>query len=63
MKKIKGYKSVGFFSLSLIISLAGLVGFAGWELTLEQVTAINSITSLVGIILRGVTTTPIFEKE
>ena len=63
MEKIKGYKTAGFFCLSLVVSLAGLAGFAGWEPTVEQLTAISSITSLVGIILRSVTTTPVFSKE
>ena len=60
---LEGKKTIAFFILTLVIALAGLFGFAEYQPTPEQAEGILAIVSLVGIILRAVTKTPLFKKE
>jgi hypothetical protein len=63
IEKLKGYKSVVFFVLALLVALANLVGFADFSLTSEQTELIAVIVPLVGLALRYLTDSPIFQKE
>jgi hypothetical protein len=63
IEKMKGYKSVVFFALALLVAVANLLGFGDFELTAEQGEIISVIVPLVGLGLRYLTDSPIFEKE
>lgn len=63
MEKLKGYKTVVFFGLALLVAVANLLGFADFQLSAEQSEVIAVVVPLVGLILRYLTDSPIFEKK
>ena len=62
MEKLKGYKTVIFFGLALLVAVANLLGFAEFQLSAEQSEWVAVIVSLVGLLLRAYTDSPIFKK-
>lgn len=62
LDKIKGYKSVFFFTLVLVVEIANLLGFADFRLTADQQEFIALIVPLLGLALRYFTDSPIFKK-
>lgn len=63
MDALKGYKTVGFFVLVLLVAVANLFGFGDFTLTEEQQDIFNVVVPLAGLVLRYLTETPIFKKE
>ena len=63
METLKGYKTVIFFVVYLLINLLGLVGFASWEPAPDQVMLVNSLVAIIAIVIRNYTNTPIFKGE
>lgn len=57
----KGYKSIVFFLLVLAVAIANLFGFGDFQLSKDQLELLNVIVPLVGLILRYVTTSPVFQ--
>ena len=55
--ELKGWKTGLFFVLALLIGIANLVGFADFELSAEAQEWAFIVLSIVGLILRHVTTT------
>lgn len=62
METLKGYKTVIFFGLALLVAVANLLGFAEFQLSAEQSEWIAVIVSFVGLLLRAYTDSPIFKK-
>ncbi len=62
MEKFEGYKTVVFFALVLVIQIANLLGFGSFALSPEQSDVLNVVIPLVGLILRYLTKTPVFNK-
>jgi len=62
MENLKGYKSVIFFGLALLVAVANLLGFAEFQLSAEQAEWLGVIVPLVGLLLRAFTDSPIFKK-
>ncbi len=62
MEKIKGYKTVAFFVIVLVVQVANLLGFADFSLSAEQQNTISVIVPLIGLILRYVTSTSVFKS-
>lgn len=62
IEKLKGYKTVIFFALALVVAIANLLGFAEFELSPDQAEWIAVIVPLVGLVLRALTDSPIFKK-
>ena len=62
METLKGYKSVIFFSLVLVVAVANLLGFGDFQLSAEQSEWLSVIVPLVGLILRSFTDTAIFKR-
>lgn len=62
METLKGYKSVIFFGLALLVAVANLLGFAEFQLSGEQAEWLGVIVPLVGLLLRAATDSPIFKK-
>lgn len=63
MEKFKGYRSVVFFTLALILALANMFGFAEFEFTSEQAEWFAVIVPLAGVLLRYISNTPIFQAK
>jgi hypothetical protein len=61
METLKGYKTVIFFGLALLVAVANLLGFAEFQLSGEQSEVIAVVVPLVGLILRYLTNSPIFK--
>jgi len=58
-----GYRTMIFFGLALVVAVAGLFGFAGYEgLPAEWQNWYNVLLPLFAMIFRYVTKTPIFKK-
>lgn len=62
IEKLKGYKTVIFFALALVVAIANLLGFAEFELSPDQAEWIAVIVPLVGLVLRALTDSPVFKK-
>ena len=62
METLKGYKTVIFFGLALLVAVANLLGFAEFQLSAEQSEWVAVIVSFVGLLLRAYTDSPIFKK-
>ena len=60
---LEGYKTVIFFGLTLVVSVAGLFGFADWLPTNQQSDIILAVVSLVGLMLRIISSGPVFFKK
>jgi len=58
-KKFWESKTFWFFLLTLLVSIAGVFGFGGFEPTAEQLEITGAVVAIVGIILRFVTKEPI----
>jgi len=63
MDKIKGWKTVSFFVLVLLVAVANLFGFADFKLAADQQDIFNVVVPLVGLFLRYLTDSAIFKKE
>lgn len=63
LKKIKGYKSVLVFALALIVAVAGMVAPEDLQIDENQAEWLAVLVPLIGLLLRGVTDTPVFKKE
>jgi len=63
MDKVKGFKTVAFFGLALALALANLFGFAGFEMSPEQVKLFDVIVPVVGLVLRYFSDSPIFKAR
>jgi len=61
MENLKGYKTVIFFGLALLVAVANLLGFAEFQLSADQSEVIAVVVPLVGLILRYLTNSPIFK--
>ena len=59
MKKFYQSKTFWFFILSLVVSVAGLFGFADFSPSTDQTQILAVIVSVVGILLRFLTKEPI----
>ena len=57
---MKFSKTVTFFCLTFAVALAGLFGFGSYQPTPQQSELILALVSLAGIVLRSVTTEPLF---
>lgn len=62
METLKGYKTIIFFGVAFILAVANLLGFADFQLSAEQSEVIAVVVPLIGLILRYLTTSPVFEK-
>ena len=62
METLKGYKTVIFFGLALVVAIANLLGFAEFELSAQEAEWLGVIVPLVGLILRALTDSPVFNK-
>jgi hypothetical protein len=62
MENLKGYKSVIFFGLALVVAVANLLGFAEFQLSAEQAEWFAVVVPLVGLVLRYLTDSPIFKS-
>lgn len=62
METLKGYKTVVFFGLALLVAVANLLGFAEFQLSADQSEVIAVVVPLVGLVLRYLTNSPIFKK-
>ena len=62
MENLKGYKSVVFFGLALLIAVANLLGFADFKLSADQAEWFAVVVPLIGLVLRALTDSPIFKK-
>lgn len=60
---MKGKKTVVFFVLILVIGVADLFGFGGFELPPELDQWVSPVLALAALILRNFTTTPIFKAK
>lgn len=58
-----GWKTIIFFSLTALVSIAGLFGFYEWQPTGEQAELLTLIISVVGFVLRLVTKTRAFNRK
>ncbi len=58
---MKGYKSVVFFGLILIVAVANFFGFADFQLSADQQELFNVLVPLIGLVLRYITTSPVFK--
>lgn len=63
METLKGYKTVIFFGLALVVAIANLLGFAEFQLSAEQSEWLAVVVPLVGLVLRALTNSPIFDKK
>jgi len=63
LETLKGYKSVIFFGLALVVAVAQMFGFGEFEMSAEQLEWFGVIVPLIGLILRGVTNSPMFRKS
>jgi hypothetical protein len=63
LEKIEGYKTVVFFGLTLLITLANVFGFADFQVSEEQHEIILVVVSIAGLVLRYLTKSEIFQKE
>jgi len=61
MEQLKGYKTIAFFVLVLVIAVANLIGFADFKLSAEQQELFNVLVPLIGLGLRYITTSPVFK--
>jgi hypothetical protein len=59
MKKFYQSKTFWFFVLSLVVSVAGLFGFADYQPSPQQAEIAGIIVSVVGILLRFFTEKPV----
>ena len=62
MEQLKGYKSVIFFGLALVVAVANLLGFGEFQLSAEQAEWMAVVVPLIGLVLRALTDSPIFKK-
>ena len=62
MEKFEGYKTVVFFGLVLLVQVANLLGFGNFVLSTEQQDILGVVIPLVGLVLRYLTKTPLFNK-
>ena len=63
MDILKGYKSVVFFGLMLVIAVANLLGFGDFSLSPEQSEWFAVVVPLIGLVLRAMTNSPIFKSD
>jgi hypothetical protein len=63
LEKLEGYKSVIFFGVALLVAVANLLGFADFQLTAEQSEWFGVIVPLIGLLLRALTKSPIFNQS
>uniref|UniRef100_A0A6M3ITZ7 Holin n=1 Tax=viral metagenome TaxID=1070528 RepID=A0A6M3ITZ7_9ZZZZ len=59
IKKFYISKTLIFFGLTLLVSVAGAFGFADFQVNTEQAEIIGIVVSVVGIVLRFLTKQPI----
>jgi hypothetical protein len=59
---MKGYKSVAFFVLVLLVEVANLLGFGGFVLSPEQSEIIAVVVPVIGLVLRYFTDSPVFKS-
>ena len=52
-------KTFWFFLLYLVVSVAGVFGFAGFQPTVDQQEILGIIVAIVGIVLRFLTKEPV----
>jgi len=58
-----GWKTVTFFVLTALVAIAGMFGFYEWQPSGDQAELLAVILSVVGLVLRFVTKTKVFNKE
>ena len=63
MDKFAGYKTVVFFGLVLVVQVANLLGFGDFVFSAEQQDILGVVIPLVGLVLRYLTKTPLFNKS
>lgn len=63
MEQIKGWKTVTFFALALVLALANLFGFADFKMSPEQVKWFEVLVPFAGLFLRAVTDSGIFKAK
>lgn len=60
---LEGYKTVIFFTLALLVAVANLFGFGGFQMTAEQLEITNIVIAVVGLVLRYYTKSEIFKPS
>lgn len=63
MEKIKGYKTIGFAVLWIVIQLAGIIGFADYTPETDLAEMVNAAVGFLFVFLRLYTDTPAFKDE
>ena len=59
---LKGYKTVIFFVLALLVAVANLLGFADFHMTQAQMEWYAVALPLIGLVLRKLTDSAIFKS-
>lgn len=62
MENFKGYKTIVFFVLVLVLAVANLFGFGDFQMSKEQQELFNVLVPLIGIGLRYITDSKVFNK-
>ncbi len=62
LEKIDGYKTIAFFTLTLLVAIAKMFGFIDYTPNGNEAEIISIVLSIVGIALRYVTNKPIFNR-
>lgn len=60
---LKGYRTIIFFGLLLVIAVANFFGFADFQMPAELQSWYTVLVPLFGLILRKLTKTEVFKKE
>jgi len=63
MENLKGYKTVVFFVLALLVAVANMLGFGEFELSASQAEWMAVVVPLIGLVLRYFSDTAIFKSE
>ena len=63
LEKLKGYKTIAFFALTLLVSIASMVGFVEYTPSENDAEIIGIVLSFAALLLRYVTEGKIFLKS
>lgn len=63
MDTLKGYRSVFFFGVALLVAVANMLGFGDFQLSAEQSEWFAVIVPLIGLALRALTNSPVFKAQ
>ncbi len=62
LNKVEGYKTIAFFGLTLLVSIASMFGFVEYAPSGNEAEIIGVVLSVVGIALRYATSKKIFNR-